>query len=76
MRSYRNDSAEAAARITSLAMLVDGGLDRRKLRAQARRRVSEDMGMSAENDTARLPCNDLLQCSAYWKRWAPACSRK
>lgn len=68
MRSYPNDSAEAAARIVSLAMLVDGGLDPAETAQLKRAGVLEDMGMSAEQfDTVVHDfCNDLLQCSAYW----------
>ncbi|TVO67153.1 TerB family tellurite resistance protein [Denitromonas ohlonensis] len=68
MRSYPNDSAEAAARIVSLAMLVDGGLDPAETAQLKRAGVLEDMGMSAEQFDAVVHdfCNDLLQCSAYW----------
>ncbi|MCZ4306276.1 TerB family tellurite resistance protein [Zoogloeaceae bacterium G21618-S1] len=68
MRSYPNDSAEAAARIVSLAMLVDGGLDPEETAQIRRAGVLEEMGMSAEQFDAVVQdfCNDLQQCSAYW----------
>lgn len=44
MRSYPDDSAEAAARIVCLALLADGGLDRAETESLARSGTIEKMG--------------------------------
>ena len=68
MRSYPNDSVEAAARIVSLAMLVDGGLDPAEAACVSRSGRLEAMGLTeAELDRVVHDfCDDLLQCSEYW----------
>lgn len=68
MRSYPDDSTEAVARVVSLAMLVDGGLDPAETALLARSGVIEQLGLSPDgfDQVVQDFCHDLLQCSAHW----------
>lgn len=68
MRSYPNDSAQAAARIVSLAMLVDGGLDPSETACLSRSGLIKAMGLSEIefDQVVREFCDDLLQSGDYW----------
>ncbi|MBT0963711.1 TerB family tellurite resistance protein [Denitromonas iodatirespirans] len=68
MRSYPDDSTEAVARVVSLAMLVDGGLDPAETALVARSGMIEQLGLSPDGFDRVVQdfCHDLLQCSAHW----------
>lgn len=68
MRHYQSDSPRAAARIVSLSLLADGGLDRRELAYLREENVYARLGLSEHefDQVMREFCEDLLQCSHYW----------
>ena len=74
MRTYPNNSPQAAARIVALAMLADGDISRVELDALARSGVHQQLGLHADDWDAvvQAVCDDLL--TAGHLTWADACS--
>lgn len=73
MRSYPNNSPQAAARIVALAMLADGALSKAELDVLDRLGAPEQLGLQSEefHVVAHALCEDLL--SAAHLTWADAC---
>jgi len=65
MRTYMPDSPQAIARVLSLAILADGGLDIAKLRMLARYDLPKDLQLDNEEfDRVMLDfCYDLMRCA-------------
>jgi uncharacterized tellurite resistance protein B-like protein len=68
MRSYPDNSPQAAARILSLAILIDGGFDRDESRQLSESGLLETLGLDEAAFDAVLEdfCYDLQQSSTLW----------
>lgn len=73
MRTYPNNSPQAAARIVALAMLADGQVCKAELDVLDRLCVHEQLGLQPEelHVVVHAFCEDLL--SAAQRTWADAC---
>ena len=73
MRTYPNNSPQAAARIVGLAMLADGHVCKAELDVLDRHGVHHQLGLHAEelHVVVHALCEDLL--SAAQLTWADAC---
>ena len=73
MRSYPNDSPQAAARIVTLAMLADGAVCGAEVDALDRSGVQQQLGLRADDWDAVVHdfCDDLLDTAQV--TWADAC---
>lgn len=62
MRHYPSDSAEAVARVVSLALLADGGLDNSELRTLEQRAILEQLKVGDDTFDRVLHefCDDVL----------------
>ena len=74
MRTYPQNSPQAAARIVALGMLADGHLDAAELSVLQSLRASEQLGLSAQEMHAVVQdlCEDLLSAASV--TWADACT--
>ncbi|TVO51920.1 TerB family tellurite resistance protein [Denitromonas halophila] len=68
MRSYPDNSPQAAARILSLAILIDGGFDRDESRQLSESGLLATLGLDEAAFDAVLEdfCYDLQQSSTLW----------
>ena len=73
MRTYPNNSPQAAARIVALAMLADGEMGEAELDVLDRLRVHEQLGLRPEelHVVVNAMCDDLL--SEAQLSWADTC---
>ena len=73
MRTYPNNSPQAAARIVALAMLADGEMGEAELDVLDRLRVHEQLGLRPEelHVVVNAICDDLL--SEAQLSWADTC---
>ena len=62
MRHYTSDSAEAMARVVSLALLADGGLDNSELKTLEQHAILDQLSISADTFDRVLHefCDDVL----------------
>ncbi|MBL8408472.1 MAG: hypothetical protein ABTS16_22760 [Candidatus Accumulibacter phosphatis] len=63
MRNYTTDSAEATARLISLALLADGGLDNSELDSLEKHSILDQLGITPDTFDRVMHefCNDVLQ---------------
>ena len=73
MRTYPNNSAQAAARIVALTVLADGDIGTAEIDLMKRLDVPEQLGLSQSEFNAVIDtfCEDLL--SSKQLTWADAC---
>ena len=73
MRTYPNNSPQAAARIVALAMLADGQMCRAEINVLNRLRVHEQLGLRPDelHSVVHSMCNDMLSTAEL--TWADAC---
>ena len=73
MRTYPNNSPQAAARIVALAMLADGQMSRSEIEVLDRLRIHEQLGLRPDelHSIVHSMCNDMLSTAEL--TWATAC---
>ena len=73
MRTYPNNSPQAAARIVALAMLADGQMSRAEIEVLDRLRIHEQLGLRPDelHSIVHSMCNDMLSTAEL--TWATAC---
>ena len=73
MRTYPNNSPQAAARIVALAMLADGQISRSEIEVLDRLRCHEQLGLRPDEmrTVVHSLCDDMLSTAEL--TWATAC---
>ena len=73
MRTYPNNSPQAAARIVALAMLADGQVCKGEIGVLDRLRAHEELGLRPDelHSIVHSMCDDMLSTTEM--TWADAC---